>query len=764
MGVKAIVRSHSAEGLERSLKSALQNSGGQYRLTSLHHENTGRLPNRTQEKKMPTQSQKSLARLAAPLVILLLSALLTPAARAAVVAPSDGTRHCDTGTPVDGVPCTLDPVNASIGGFDNSPYSWGGDSFGNWGDYYRTLTETYASGGGYSSRSTGTPISGRNATTVKPCKGNPIIPSTGNKIDPELDFASYGQMPLSLSRTYNHYWTGVGLFGMHWHSNLDYKLTFGSTVVNACYPRPGGGTCGIGSNTIIYAWLPDGRTVKYIQNTGNGVFYEDKPAAVSTIVKQADGSFILSNEENGVEVYSSAGYISTIKDAGGIGWTYTYSGTYPQRVTHTSGRYIEFTWSSGQLTAVRDPTGNYYGFSYLANAFGAGLHRLAATSKPGSPATSITYHYELASDTSALTGKSFNGVRYSTFTYNANGYATSTEHNGLDKYTFFYTAYSGGSLVVNETNPLGKHTTYSFQDDKLTATTGQPSTNCPATSYSAITYDSNGYPQIESDNLGNDTVYTTNAKGQVTQQVEAYGTPLARTTLYVWDPTFNRMISQTLVGIAKTSYTYTADNRIASITMTNLSVNGVANQDHVTTFSYGKYANGMLSSITVDGPISGTQDVAITRFDAVGNLTSAENGLGHAITYSGHNELGQPGRVIGINGDITDYTYDARGRVTRVRVYPNGAVADTNFTFDAQGLPATVTTPDGMITTNTYLGASGRLASQWRNPPAGVLARQGSHEEQRYFYDGAGDVIRTEDWMTTGHYEDREVCHYTRQI
>ena len=64
--------------------------------------------------------------------------------------------------------------------------------------------------------------------------GNPVVIATGNKIEPELDFGSSGEAALSLSRTYNHYWAGAGLFGRHWVSNLDYMLTFGSTALNTC--------------------------------------------------------------------------------------------------------------------------------------------------------------------------------------------------------------------------------------------------------------------------------------------------------------------------------------------------------------------------------------------------------------------------------------------------------------------------------------------------------------------------------------------------
>ena len=83
---------------------------------------------------------------------------------------------------------------------------------------------------------------------------------------------------------------------------------------------------------------------------------------------------------------------------------------------------------------------------------------------PGLPTTNVTYHYELASDVGALTGKSVNGVRYSTFAYNSSGYATKTEHNGLEKYTLTYST-TGAVLTVVETNPLGKNTTYTFEDE-----------------------------------------------------------------------------------------------------------------------------------------------------------------------------------------------------------------------------------------------------------------------------------------------------------
>ncbi|MCF7223105.1 RHS repeat-associated core domain-containing protein [Marilutibacter chinensis] len=585
--------------------------------------------------------------------------------------------------------------------------------------------------------------------------GNPIVLSTGNKIEPEQDFATSGEMALHLKRTYNHYWEGVGLFGKHWVSNFDYFLTFGSTAINACFPRPGGGACQIGTNTVIYAWRPDGRIIKFIKGT-DGVFYEDKPSPIAKIVNNGS-SFTLYAEDNLVETYGTTGRIHEVVSEHGIKWTYTYNGTYPTRVTHTSGRYVEFTWSNGQLTAVRDPAGNQHGYSYTANQFGTGLHRLAASARPGTPATTMAYHYEYSTYPGALTGKSFNGVRFSTFAYNSSGYATQSKHGSNERFTFGYTAGANGLLTVVETNPLGKKTTYTFENGRPRTITGQPSTYCPSTMYSETTYDSNGYPQLKSDFNGNDTTFTYNAKGQLTQKVEGYGTAAARKTTYAWDAAKNRITSMTVSGTAsgtnhvRTSYTYTADNRVASVTVTNLSANGVANQSRTTTYTYTKHTNGMIATITVDGPIPGSGDAVVSGYDGVGNLIWVKNSLGHIRRYSNHNGLGQPGRITDVNGAVTDFTYDSRNRVTKVRTYYNGVAADTLYTYNGNGDLITVKTPDGMETKSEY-DWSRRLTRTYIDS-SGILAGDGIKEERRYTYDLASNVTKVQDYATEGHYE-----------
>ncbi len=576
-----------------------------------------------------------------------------------------------------------------------------------------------------------------------------MVISTGNKIEPELDFQSAGEFGLFLKRTYNWYWNGYGLFGKHWVSNFDYKLTFGTSAVNNCYPRPGGGKCGIGSNTVIWAHRPDGRMIKYLWNATSKAYLEQKASAISKIVKQSNGSFILYGEGNSVEVYSSAGYVAQVKNEQGIGWTYSYdaSGTYPTRITHTSGRYIGFTWSGGQLRVARDPAGNYYGYAYHTNRFGTGQHLLAATSRPGQDYETTTYHYEDARYAGALTGKSFNGVRYSKFTYDANKYAISSEHNGKDKYAFTYTPGSNGLLTVLETNPLGKQATYTFQNGKLMSVVGKQSPHCDAANQS-VTYDANGYPDVETDFNGNKTKNVYNGKGQLLSVIEAYGRPAGspeiRETRYTWDAGRNRVATIELVGIRKTSYAYTADNRIAKIVEQDLTgVTPSPGHTRTTLYTYTKHPNGLLATVTVDGPLAGTVDSTRTTYSAAGDLVSIQNGLGHKQMYSNHTRLGFPRTVTGANGAVTTLAYDAQGRLIAKSDKVGSQYFDTTWLYDQRGLLLARTLPDN-TTRYFHYDAQRRMVAEFEREAAGTYAYR-SHR-----YDNASNVLQTDHWRLNG--------------
>ena len=537
--------------------------------------------------------------------------------------------------------------------------------------------------------------SGGNPSPVGCTEGNPIVYSTGNKIEPELDFQTTGEVPLYLKRTYNHYWNRKGLFGKYWVSNFDLKVEKSA------------------DSQKITAYRNDGSQVDFVYGTSpSTAWWQDKLQATARIVSDGAGGYIYYAADNSVETYNAQGVITTQKNARGIGLTFNYTSGRLASVVHTSGKQVTFYWTGDQLTGVTDPAGNAFGYAYTANAFGSGQHRLSATSLPGTPATSVTYHYATSGDISQFLGKSFNGLRYSTFTYDGVGRATSSEHaGGVEKYTFSYTDGSNGVLTVLRTNPLGKQTTSEFQNGKLQSETGHWSANC-ASGYREITYDTNGFVDITSDFNGNLTDYDYNLKGQITRKVEAVGTPLARETTYAWDVK-GRMIQERVTGWQQSDYVFRSDGLVQSVSRKNLSPHGIANQTLVTGYGYAMHPNGLLASVVIDGPLSGTGDAVTISYDATGNLLSTKNSLNHTTTYALYNGLGLPGRTITTNGATTDYTYDGRGKVLTEKRTVNGSVQTTTYLYDNRERLISRTAPGAGVFALSY-DAANRLTSRYR--------------------------------------------------
>ncbi|TQM12897.1 RHS repeat-associated protein [Pseudoxanthomonas sp. 3HH-4] len=574
----------------------------------------------------------------------------------------------------------------------------------------------------------------------QPTAGNPVVMSSGNKIEHEVDFAGSG---LRFERTWNQHWDGIGLFGYHWQTNFDYKLSFGSGYgLSHCYPIPSNAECQVGHTySTIWAHRPDGRKVRYIKAT-DGIYYEEKASPVSRIARQANGTWMLYGEAGTLERYRAGGLPLEVKDEQGIGWTFTYGGmqgTQLQRVTHTSTRFIQFVWTGDELRQINDPVGNAYRYTYSHQKVYDGLHLLATVTLPGTPSTVITYHYEKP-EFFALTGKSYNDVRYSTFAYDAERRATLSEHaGGVDRHTFAYTSgFQNGkqTMSVLHTNPLGKQSTQAFFDRKLTTVTGHASNNCPSSARS-ITYDANGYKDKVYDNEGGVTDYDYNAKGQLLKKIVAAGTPEARATSYVWDPAENRLLRETVHNQAGTqelyqiTYGYNARKRLETTTVRNLSsaVPASLNQTRITYYTYTEHASGMVATMTVDGPLYGNADAVTYSYSTKGDLVGVGSALGNVV-YDNYNELGQPGRITGINGDVTEYVYDARGRITAQKRIVGGAIHTTTYAYDGMGRLVLVTTPDAHARHMRY-DTAGRLLSTHEATPGGA------YQQMRYIYNNA---------------------------
>ena len=575
------------------------------------------------------------------------------------------------------------------------------------------------------------PSSGDSTPHCSTMKSNPIDYSTGNKIETDVDFRSSGyEMPLTLTRTYNHHSDyGYGLFGEGWTSNVDDRRIL-DRADYAYLVRPGGGA---------KLFLSDGGSIFYDSEAG---YPQPGQQAVEYIKKNADGTYTYFGTDGSKEEYFSNGSIYELKNQHGIKWNFTYSTAGKlQRVTHSSGRYMQFNWVNGVLVSVQDPSGNTYSYTYqyLSN----GMPQVLTAVSPGANPTTITYHYV---NGGLLSGKSYNGVRYSYFEYDqATFLATRSYHAGGVEDSRFNYIYDQDGWITNtvETTPLGRQITHAFSSGKEVSTSVAQSSYCSAGTASK-TFDARGALTSTTDFNGNVTKYTYSDYGQLLERIDAFGTPIARRTTYVWDFNSSKMLRETVDSVYQKDYAYDAKNRLTSIAVKNLSVNGVANQTLTTTYAYTDYPNGMTATMVADGPVAGSGDALTYSYSSLGDLVAVQNSLGHVVQYANYNGLGLPGRIVGENGETTDYTYDARGRVTKLRQYINGAAADTDYVYGGDGLMAGMTTPDGVTTTYAY-DAARRLISEKRNASA-VLAGGAAFEERRYAYNANSNVTSISDY------------------
>lgn len=291
-------------------------------------------------------------------------------------------------------------------------------------------------------------------------RGNPITITTGNKVESDLDFSLPEEKGLYLKRSWNQGINDRGIFGYNWISNFDKKL-----IIR--YEN------GYGSRLVqIYAQRPDGRKILVYQ------WSYGAPNDLYPISGSPAAGWVLRIDGEHTENYTGEGQILKETNPNGISWTYVYGGSDGrrlQRVTHTNGRSVQFMWTDNHVSKVIDPAGSTYLYTNTATE--------ATVTYPGTPMNVVTYHLSRTPRTIQLIGKSYNGVRYSTFTYDAAGRAISSEHAGeVERTRLVYTENSAGDVVkVVETNPLGMGSTHVVDKMQIKETMGNASANCPAT-------------------------------------------------------------------------------------------------------------------------------------------------------------------------------------------------------------------------------------------------------------------------------------------
>lgn len=513
--------------------------------------------------------------------------------------------------------------------------------------------------------------------------GNPCNPGTGNKHERETDYAGPG---LSFVRSYNsnnQMAVEAGL-GDNWTHNYAMRLRIGSA-------RPYMRIRADGQPELMHEMTSS----KYV---GEGSGAQLISSGTEWQLELRDGSR---------HRYDEDGQLLWLETPTGQRTNLTYGTDGLTSITGPFGHVITLTYSSGRVSGLTDPSSQSYTYSYDGNGMLSGVTYPDTTGR--------TYHYEDTALPWALTGiTDENSSRYSTFAYDADGRATSTEHaGGYHKYTLVYNA----NATTTVTDAVGNVTTYEFASMASHGSAGRrrPTKLTRNGNDFTRTYTSGLYvphrPDVVTDENGNQTKHTYDTTTyQRLSRVEAFGTSDARTTSYQYLNADRNLLTQVTSpsvssGQNRTVVTaYDANQRPTSITVNGYTPGGTAVSRAIT---LGYNTAGQVTSI--DGPLAGTGDTTTldyydcTTGSQCGQLESVTNALGHITNYNSYDANGRLTQMTDANGLATAYTYDLRGRVlTQVQTPPTGPTRTTSYTYDDVGQLETVTAPNGTILTYAY--------------------------------------------------------------
>ena len=607
--------------------------------------------------------------------------------------------------------------------------------------------------------------------------GNPCNAGTGNKHQREIDYIGEGAYPIRAERIYNsqledtlsgypQIWSA---WGNKWRGFYDRSISLRTNKI-------------ITTATVNRS---DGK--QYYYNLVNGIWVGDTDVTgklvdlgVNAIGNFNGWNYISSDDE--IEKYGSDGKLLSITNRAGLTQTLTYNsqGASPGvlgSVIDPYGRTLSFTYDGFlHLHSMTDPAGGIYIYIYSGTDFTANL-----TSVTYPDGRIRTYLYGETANVSATpnAGVSYahaltgiideNGTRYASWTYDAAGLATSSEHgtfgSGIDHVGMAYTTTdANGNSTTSVTDVKGVTRTYNFSTIlgvvKNTAITGQPCNGCNA----AVAYDGNGNVSSRTDFNGNTTCHaydltrnleTTRLEGLPSgtacpaDLTTATLTGVERRITTQWHATYRlpTMIAEPL-RITTNAYD-TQGNLISKNVQPTSDVTGgagfggtAAGTPRTSSYTYTTAADNTLVNLlkTADGPRTDVADVTTYGYDIHGNLTTVTNALTQITTLGNYDANGRPGTFTDPNGLVTSLYYDARGRLTSRSA--GGEI--TRYTYDGVGNLTNVTVPSGAANIYTYDAAHRltQIADGLGNKLVYTLDAGGNRTKEQ-LYDSASTLVQT---------------------
>jgi len=544
---------------------------------------------------------------------------------------------------------------------------------------------------------------------------DPVNIATGEAYFSSTDFALNARgTKLALFRKYRSFSTFIGMFGYGWRTDFDANLSVDSSGDVTIYN---------GEGTGIY----------FMDNSG---VYTPSPGNYSTLVKNANNTYTLTDKNGNVFQYGTTGRLTSRSDRNGNKETFVYNpalvgGTYIQ---DASGRRIILNIDAhGHVISAVDPAKKTFQYGYDANG------NLVSITDPSGAVTN--YYYDSNHKIIQLTNANGHNTYY---LYDAQGRVTSNwQDNNVNKVSLNYQA--NNTTVV--TDSLGKQNTYVFNNYGL-----ETSHTDPLGAVTQETWDPFMNRTSLTDARNNLTTFGHDAEGNLTQIVDASNNQTSMT----YTPNFNLLSSQTDNLGNVTNFVYDIKGNLSSIIdplgnshsfvydkYGNV-ITAIDTRKHSTKYTYDLHSDLLQKTDAGGNKTIFTYDVdgnVLTQKDARNNTTSykydnlnrlLKTTFADATTVSyGYDLFGNQTSVTDQRGNTLTKTYDAYERLSQTKD-PNGGI--TQYNYNTQGYLLTLTDANGNPTTYTYDG-DGRVLTQ-----ANAL-----NDTTSFTYDKVGNVASRTD-------------------
>jgi RHS repeat-associated protein len=580
-------------------------------------------------------------------------------------------------------------------------------------------------------------------------QGDAVNITNGNMhTTPQRDFSLKGAgLNIDFYRIYNSQKDENGPMGYGWMHN--YGLTISK-----------------GADDTIRILREDGKAL-YFTSDGNGGYLppQGSGATLSENTSEPDTQYIYTSEEGKAYYFNNSGLLKYIENQKGSMLTLDYNPATSllENITDDYERAITLNYNiNGKIDSIDYSTGTVTAYIYDLN------DNLIEVICPDG--NSISYEYNNPNDSNNLTAIiDGNGNTVSSHTYDTDDRViTAFEGNSYLGFTY---DPANMQTTVTDLN-TGQAATITYNEYGVSTAVDGVCIGCGGTVQSTWDTSGNNLNRLTRTDKNNVVTHYDNygSRGNPGVVTEAFGTSEERTTYYTYHPLLNTPLTITRKSVLKddgykvTTYDYDDDgndvpNENPSSNLYRVIEEGYrkyllfpTHYQYITRYTYNEF--GKIKKV------KGPRDNMATSFfyylnnpikgNNRGQLYSVINALGHTTTYSDYDAYGNVGRITDPNGNHTDYTYDARGRIetiTQVEAGPGGTDILTEYFYDGAGNIDYIRLPKGNVVDYGY-DAANRLTSITRR--VGPDTSSDAIDSITYEYDDSGNRTAEKYWEGEG--------------